>query len=291
VPIHNFVVVDFYGFEQIVDLVGGVNMCFETAMRDPASQFFMNTAGCHTLDGPTALAYVRSRKMEAVVDGWWRRVGASNDMERNQRQQDFMILMLEKMVDQGISTLLTNTDLIETAAGMVVFDERITLGELMDLGQSFVDIEPDHVIQHVLPVTDGWAGEISVLKLTSESQVAFEVFRGETVNTQEVPVLLVDARGDSAAATVEGDLATLGFAVETVVGDLQDETTIRVAPEYFAQGVLVARYIEPTPRFIYVDDFGGTVELTLGADFAAYRWPPATLEEVETVARVGLGND
>jgi hypothetical protein len=64
-----------------------------------------------------------------------------------------------------------------------------------------------------------------------------------------------------------------------------------VAPEYFAQGVLVARYIEPTPRFIYVDDFGGTVELTLGADFAAYRWPPATLEEVETVARVGLGND
>jgi len=34
------------------------------------------------------------------------------------------------MVDQGISTLLTNTDLIETAAGMVVFDERITLGEL-----------------------------------------------------------------------------------------------------------------------------------------------------------------
>jgi LCP family protein required for cell wall assembly len=291
VPIHNFVVVDFYGFEQIVDLVGGVNMCFETAMRDPASQFFMTTAGCHTLDGPTALAYVRSRKMEAVVDGWWRRVGASNDMERNQRQQDFMILMLEKMVDQGISTLLTNTDLIETAAGMVVFDERITLGELMDLGQSFVDIEPDHVIQHVLPVTDGWAGEISVLKLTSESQVAFEVFRGETVNTQEVPVLLVDARGDSAAATVEGDLATLGFAVETVVGDLQDETTIRVAPEYFAQGVLVARYIEPTPRFIYVDDFGGTVELTLGADFAAYRWPPATLEEVETVARVGLGND
>ncbi len=77
-------------------------------------------------------------------------------MERNQRQQDFMILMLEKMVDQDISTLLTNTDLIETAAGMVVFDERITLGELMDLGQSFVDIEPDHVIQHVLPVTDGW---------------------------------------------------------------------------------------------------------------------------------------
>ncbi|MBT3745478.1 MAG: hypothetical protein HOG28_00320 [Actinobacteria bacterium] len=53
----------------------------------------------------------------------------------------------------------------------------------------------------------------------------------------------------------------------------------------------MARYIEPTPRFIYVDDFGGTVELTLGADFAAYRWPPATLEEVETVARVGLGND
>jgi len=291
VPIHNFVVVDFFGFEQIVDLLGGVTMCFDTAMRDPASQFFVNSAGCTTMDGQTSLAYVRSRKMEALIDGWWRRVGASNDMERNQRQQEFMITILEEMTNQGVSTFLTNAELIESAASMVVFDDRITLGELMDLGQYFANIEPDHVIQHVLPVTDGWAGEISILELTSESQAAFDVFRGEANNIQDVPLLLVDARADSAAATVEGDLADLGFQLETVSAELQAETTIRVAPEHFAQGVLVARFIEPTPKFIYLDGFGGTVELTLGGDFVAYRWPPATLEEVEAVARVGLNSD
>ena len=90
VPIHNFAVIDFFGFEQIVDLVGGVSMWFEYPIRDLASQLFINQAGCTVMDGQTSLAYVRSRKLEALVDGWWRRVGVSNDMERPRLNSESM---------------------------------------------------------------------------------------------------------------------------------------------------------------------------------------------------------
>ena len=137
VPIHNFVVMDFLGFEQLIDLIGGVSMWFEYPIRDLSSKLSVNNSGCSEFDGRTSLAYVRSRKLEALVDGWWRRVGVSNDMERNQRQQEFMIRILEELVNQGISNLLTDDALLEAAVEMVVFDERLTLGELVDLGQAF----------------------------------------------------------------------------------------------------------------------------------------------------------
>ena len=115
VPIHNFVVMDFLGFEQLIDLIGGVSMWFEHPIRDLSSKLSVNNSGCSEFDGRTSLAYVRSRKLEALVDGWWRRGGVSNDMERNQRQQEFMIRVLEELVAQGISSLLTDDELLEIA--------------------------------------------------------------------------------------------------------------------------------------------------------------------------------
>lgn len=288
VPIHNFVVMDFLGFEQLIDLIGGVSMWFEHPIRDLSSKLSVNNSGCSEFDGRTSLAYVRSRKLEALVDGWWRRVGVSNDMERNQRQQEFMIRVLEELVAQGISSLLTDDDLLEAAVEMVVFDERLTLGELIDLGQAFASVRADQVIQHLLPVVDAQVGELSVLQKGEGWQSTFDVFRGSYTLAQNVPILLVNAREDDLALTVEDYLTYGGFTVQTVQSELQNETVIRSSPEQFEDSVFVGRIVTPVPKFEFVSGFSGPVELVLGADFLGFNWPPVSVEEIEVIAETYL---
>ena len=288
VPIHNFVVMDFLGFEQLIDLIGGVSMWFEYPIRDLSSKLSVNNSGCSEFDGRTSLAYVRSRKLEALVDGWWRRVGVSNDMERNQRQQEFMIRVLEELVAQGISSLLTDDELLEAAVEMVVFDERLTLGELIDLGQAFASVSADQVIQHLLPVVDAQVGELSVLQKGEGWQSAFDVFRGSYTLAQNVPILLVNAREDDLASTVEDYLTYGGFTVQTVQSELQNETVIRSSPEQFEDSVFVGRIVIPVPKFEFVSGFSGPVELVLGADFLGFNWPPVSIEEIEVIAETYL---
>jgi len=290
VPIHNFVVMDFLGFEQLIDLIGGVSMWFEYPIRDLSSKLSVNNSGCSEFDGRTSLAYVRSRKLEALVDGWWRRVGVSNDMERNQRQQEFMIRILEELVNQGISNLLTDDALLEAAVEMVVFDERLTLGELVDLGQAFASVSSDQVIRHVLPVVDAEIGELSVLQKGEGWQSAFDVFRGSYTLAENVPILLVNARDDGIVATVEDYLTDGGFIVQTVQSDLQNETVIRSSPEQFEDSVFVGRIVTPVPKFEFVNGFSGPVELVLGADFQGLNWPPAATEEIESIAETYLNS-
>ena len=291
VPIHNFVVIDFFGFEQIVDLVGGVSMWFEYPIRDLASQLFVNQAGCTVMDGRTSLAYVRSRKLEALVDGWWRRVGVSNDMERNQRQQDFMIRILTELVDRGIPSMLSDNELIKAAVEMVVFDERLTLGDLLDLGRSFSNIQPNQIVRNVLPVVDAQLGDLSVLQPGDGWHSSFDVFRGFYTSAQDVTILLVDGRSDDLTLVVEQYLVDGGFTVETFESEPQEQTVIRTSPEQFEEAVFVARLIDPIPHFDFVTGLVGPIELTLGNEFEGFNWPPLTTEEVEAVAENYLDNE
>jgi len=291
VPIHNFAVIDFFGFEQIVDLVGGVSMWFEYPIRDLASQLFVNQAGCTVMDGRTSLAYVRSRKLEALVDGWWRRVGVSNDMERNQRQQDFMIRILTELVDRGIPSMLSDNELIEAAVEMVVFDERLTLGDLLDLGRSFSNIQPNQIVRNVLPVVDVQLGDLSVLQPGDGWHSSFDVFRGFYTSAQDVTILLVDGRSDDLTLVVEQYLVDGGFTVETFESEPQEQTVIRTSPEQFEEAVFVARLIDPIPHFDFVTGLVGPIELTLGNEFEGFNWPPLATEEVEAVAENYLDNE
>ena len=75
VPIHNFVVVDFLGFENVIAEIGGVSLWFPYPARDVASGLYVSESGCTRFDGRAALSFVRSRKPELFIDGRWQRVG------------------------------------------------------------------------------------------------------------------------------------------------------------------------------------------------------------------------
>jgi LCP family protein required for cell wall assembly len=87
--INHYMGIGFGGFVNVVDAVGGVNMCLPGPMKDPKAGLNLK-AGCQTLDGAQALGYVRTRNF------------AISDLQREQDQRLFMKALLSKMTSPSV---------------------------------------------------------------------------------------------------------------------------------------------------------------------------------------------
>ncbi len=76
IRIDSYVEIGFAGFVNVVDAVGGIEICPKQAMRDPLANLDIEK-GCQEVDGPTALGYARSRKISTL-----------GDIDRAQRQRE-----------------------------------------------------------------------------------------------------------------------------------------------------------------------------------------------------------
>ena len=65
--IDGYLEIGFGGFVNVVDAVGGVEMCLPTAIKDRDSHIDL-PKGCQTLNGVKALGYVRMRKADPRGD-------------------------------------------------------------------------------------------------------------------------------------------------------------------------------------------------------------------------------
>jgi len=93
-PIHYAVTLDFKGFKELVDTVGGVDVYLEKPFSEP-TQFegesaanFSLPAGKNHIDGQKALFFVRARY-------------ASSDFERARRQQQVLLALKDKLMSLG----------------------------------------------------------------------------------------------------------------------------------------------------------------------------------------------
>lgn len=95
--IHYFVNIDFPGFEQLIDSLGGVTVDVDKAVNDPYypdeqlegyAPFYLK-AGRQQLSGKVALKYARSRQ-------------TTSDFDRSRRQQKLMVAVKEKALSLGI---------------------------------------------------------------------------------------------------------------------------------------------------------------------------------------------
>ena len=69
VYIDHYTVVDFGGFRDMVDALGGVSMCIPNDIDAPKAGNLKLTAGYQRLDGKTALKYARARTGKGLGDG------------------------------------------------------------------------------------------------------------------------------------------------------------------------------------------------------------------------------
>ncbi|MGB1387093.1 MAG: LCP family protein, partial [Ilumatobacteraceae bacterium] len=88
IPIHHYVEVNFVGFRDIVNELGGVTICFPYPTRDLKTGLDQ-PAGCNLLDGLQALAFARSRSYQEFREGIWQ-TDPTADIGRTQRQQQFI---------------------------------------------------------------------------------------------------------------------------------------------------------------------------------------------------------
>lgn len=95
ITIDHFAVVHFEGFAKVIDVLGGVDLCFDHPTRDAKSKLEVG-AGCIRANGATTLAWVRSRSTEQLVDDQWVAIGAS-DFTRQRKEQDVMFLIAQKL--------------------------------------------------------------------------------------------------------------------------------------------------------------------------------------------------
>lgn len=223
--INHFAVVDFSGFKDMVDALGGVPVCTPTAIDDKKAKFTLS-AGRHTLDGEQALGYVRTRYS----------LGDGSDIGRIKRQQAFLSSVAQQATD---TRLLLRPDkllrFLGAATSSLQMDEDFGLGPMKDIAASVKNIGVDK-IQFVTVPTEVYPADTNRVQWAPEADELWEAIRTDrdlgaptptpsptstvplTVTPDKVQVQVVNASGvPGLAKQAVAALAVQGFDNPTSV--------------------------------------------------------------------------
>ena len=177
IDINHYVEIDFAGFANIVDSLGGVTFDFDHPARDSKSGLDVD-AGRVKLDGPQALAYARSRQYQELRDGQWQTVGGS-DIGRTKRQQQLMLALFDEATSR--SNPLDLQSFASTVADQITVDSGLSLGRLIELGRVVLDLESKSIETATLPVIDARIdGRAVVVPIEGRAEEVLRAFEAGT---------------------------------------------------------------------------------------------------------------
>jgi LCP family protein required for cell wall assembly len=187
-PVDHYVQLDFCGFATIVDAVGGVPVPFDRPARDTHTGLYVPEAGCRTMGGDEALAYVRSRYYQTFVDGRWE-TDPSTDLGRIARQQDFVQRTLEQVLRTGLGDPGRLRALFDAVDEFVVVDTTFTISRMLELGGELRSIDPAAIGRYQIdarPTTINGNAVLEPAVDTPGMQAVLAWFRGDAA-TPDVP--------------------------------------------------------------------------------------------------------
>jgi len=143
IPIHFYAQIDFDGFRQVVDTLGGIEVDVPETIDDPnypdnnyGYDPFYIEAGHYTLDGYDALRYARTRATPG------------SDFSRARRQQQVLLAVRDQALRIGIIPKIP--ELWNTMSGAVETD--LQLVDILELAQLADEIEPSNIQSAVIGV-------------------------------------------------------------------------------------------------------------------------------------------
>lgn len=145
--VDHYVEVGFNGIVDMTDAVGGVDVCIDYDVDDYRSRLTLKE-GCHTVDGETALAFVRMRYSDP-----------KGDLGRIERQQQYLASLLSKVTEPTTAlNPFTMFDLAGQAADSLTVDEDTGIVNLARFGVAFSMIASGRGESTTVPVEDpaGW---------------------------------------------------------------------------------------------------------------------------------------
>jgi LCP family protein required for cell wall assembly len=140
IDIDHYALVDMAGFAQLIDALGGVELCLPGELVDPefdgslenqvVSEALVLPAGCHEYNGLDALAYARSRQGWIELPDGTRE--PQNDFARNERQQRLLLALRSEIAEAD--TLFELPGILSAVSRTVTSDfPRDQAGELATL--------------------------------------------------------------------------------------------------------------------------------------------------------------
>jgi len=277
IHIDHFVSINFAGFRQMVNAVGGVEECNTTPINDPKSGLRL-TAGHHLLGGWEALAYVRARYT----------LGNGSDLERIGRQQAFMSSLVTKVKSKLLDPVAIYR-FLDAATKSVTIDSQLGgIHGLYNLAMSVRSMPASQVTFFTLPTyprsevvpTD----TANVLWTQPVDSQIFRDFRNDSpvaigsLRSPKAPAIsphMVSVRVQNGTAqgglqnTVAGALQQKGFKVASATqagGQNVTETVI----QYHAGSLAQARVLEakvPGAAMQKVAGTGTALTLVLGSNY------------------------
>ncbi|MDP9302106.1 MAG: LCP family protein [Actinomycetota bacterium] len=263
-PIDHYLYVDLAGFQNVVDTLGGVDLCIPSYDVNTPGWLSQHTAsgvdtkiyygepghvadpntgldvlpGCQHLDGFQALAYVRTRSLPC---------DAIPDFSRIGRQQQFLRAVINQMLRP--TELAKAPTLVQPVLANLHRDQGFLPGELVYLVGQLRGLTTGAVEFRSVPGVAGMEGSKSVVLMDPAARQIFTAIRDgkqlgtigtELVNTPPseatTTVEVIDHGAGGAADGVETLLANAGFDVSP--GIVQGPAPAGVTPSaiVFAPG-------------------------------------------------------
>ncbi|MBF6413667.1 LCP family protein [Nocardia cyriacigeorgica] len=287
--INHFIGIDFAGFEAMVDQVGGVQVCTNEPLIDGELGTVLGKAGKQTINGATALNYVRARKVYGEIRG---------DYDRINRQQKFLASLLRTALSSKVLLDLGKLNGFIKAFTQATFVDKVKPDDLLTLGRSLADVNAGAVTFLTIPTsgTNSYGNEIP---RESDIKAIFKAIRDDRPLPGEKPGAAAPTPPDPApapppayvavdpstvslqvsngsgikgqASTVANKLNNVGFPIYSTGnydGGTSENTIVRYATGFEAEAATVASAIPgATMAAADTDDLGSIIEVVLGSDF------------------------
>jgi LCP family protein required for cell wall assembly len=183
IEISRYVEVQFDGFRDLVDAVGGLRIDFPVPARDTYSGLAVDRPGCRTLDGDQALAYVRSRHYEYLDGGTWHE-DARADLGRIARQQAALFSLFQHAQSAARSPGAIDR-LVDAFRKHVVFDAGFSTRALVSLARFAASVPAGNARRDELPLTTYIKNSSPVLAVTAGANDIFRRYGAQHAVTSD----------------------------------------------------------------------------------------------------------
>ncbi|QUX30067.1 LCP family protein [Nocardiopsis akebiae] len=283
VRVDHYVEVDFNGFVDVVDALGGVEVCLPEAIHDPKAQLDME-AGTHRVDGAGALAFSRTRAT------------SRGDLDRIERQQQVLSAMLDQaMSTETLSDPAKLTDFLDSALSSVTVDQGLDTSTINELAYQMRDIDLGEVTFTQVPIADMeyWTprGDVAVLWDEPAARELFAAVRadrpvdgsgeedrsGSEPRPDDIRVQVFNGIGTAGlGAQLDAELAAAGFQVASPAQNWSSldvaTTQVRHGPDDAAAAEYVAGMM-PGSQTVEDNALGGELQIVIGFDYTAFEAP------------------
>jgi len=294
IPIQHYVEVNFDGFQNAVNALGGVDLNFPYPARDAYSGLHITQTGCQLLQGDQALAVARARHYQYYENGYWH-TDPTSDLGRIRRQHTFLRAVAKRALSRGLTNPFTANAFIGAVVHNFTIDDQLGVLDLVGLARDFHGFNPNNLATYTLPTrpVNNYLGYGDVLfpeqpqdsqviaqflsngppgpassgpGAISPSEVSVKVLNGVgTYQLAHRAAAVVAAEGFNVVAT--GDAPTLGYT----------EATVLYAPGKLAKAqelqgrVVGGALIREDPTLT-----GADVTLVVGSQWQGLKGAPAT---------------